>query len=314
MNVAFETILPMFGLVLCGYIVGNTRLISEEGITGIVNFVFYIVIPALLFRAIGSAQLTDPELIFTVLAYHGAALTMFIIANGVGKFAFSLPLEERAILGMGTMYGNTTLLGIPIIFTVFGEPGLVPLLLVISFHGIVLLPVTILTIEIGKGRHSENTGNIGQVILSALIRNPIVVALIATIAWMATGITTPTPIDRFTELLSDAAAPTALFALGASLARERITGSIPESIAMTAMKLFLLPTLVWISATHVFGLRPEWAMILTITAAMPTGANVFMTARHYKVYVARATSGTIISTALSVVTLTVLLSYFTAKL
>src|SRR3546814_6686873 len=51
MQSILETVLPIFGLVFCGYVVGRKGLMSEEAIKGLNTFVFYFAIPALLFRA-----------------------------------------------------------------------------------------------------------------------------------------------------------------------------------------------------------------------------------------------------------------------
>src|SRR3546814_18941750 len=51
MQSILETVLPIFGLVLCGYVVGRKGWMSEEAIKGLNTFVFYFAIPALLFRA-----------------------------------------------------------------------------------------------------------------------------------------------------------------------------------------------------------------------------------------------------------------------
>jgi predicted permease len=75
---------------------------------------------------------------------------------------------------------------------------------------------------------------------------------------------------------------------------------------MAALKLVAHPLIVWLLATEVFAIDSMWAAIATITAALPIGANVFVLAQKYEVYVQRSTSATLISTALSVLSVALL--------
>jgi malonate transporter len=144
--------------------------------------------------------------------------------------------------------------------------------------------------------------------MKILLTNPVVIAMLFALAWRIIGIPIFTPVDRFAELMGSAGAPCALFALGASLTTYQIAGDISESAAIVVLKLFLHPLLVWVLAYHIFDLDPVWAAIATITAALPTGANVFIYSRGYGIYVARATSATLISTGLSIFSIGLLLS------
>lgn len=77
------------------------------------------------------------------------------------------------------------------------------------------------------------------------------------------------------------------------------------------MKLVALPLIVWLLARHLFALPPLEVAVATIAAAMPTGANVFILARRYDLYLRRAASTVLISTVGSVVTISVILTLLT---
>ncbi len=312
METTLNIVLPVFGLVLCGYLVGQTKILNEAGIDGLTNFVFYVAIPVLMFRSVLKSDFPDVEDMEVLYAYYGGCYLTFIIALLIGKTVFRLPLDQLAIFGMGSMYGNTVMLGLPIVYAVYGEAGMIPILLIVGFHNPLLITVTAVVIEIGRG---ERTG-IGRIVLSSLkvlMKNPVVIAILFAMIWRTVGIPSLTPVDRFAEMMGSAAAPCALFALGASLTTYRIAGNISESLLIVVLKLVLHPALVWMLATYVFFLDPTWTIIATLTAALPTGANVFIYSRGYGIYVARATSATLISTGLSVVSIGVLLSILIAN-
>src|SRR3546814_2049237 len=88
---------------------------SEEAIKGLNTFVFYFAIPALLFRATaGGLELVELSII---AAYFSAVLATFLVALGVARAVFRTGPAERALFGMGSVFSNTVLLAIPLIFT-----------------------------------------------------------------------------------------------------------------------------------------------------------------------------------------------------
>lgn len=311
MQILIGILLPIFGFILCGYGAGRYRLVSEEGIKGITTFVMYFAIPALLFRIVVTHELPNFGGLNVVLAYYGGCLTVFAVSVLFGRAVFKLPLDQLGILGMGGMYSNTVLLGLPLVYTAFGDEGMIPILLIITFHSVFIFPVVIIFIEIGRGRREALSSGVMEVLISAFrgtIENPVIIALVISFVWKVVGLGMPEPLDRFAELMGMAVAPAALFALGATLAGFRIAGSIAESLTMSGFKLLVHPALVWLLGRHVFDLEPMVLAVATLTAAVPVGANVFIMAQNYEVYIARATSAVTISTALSLVTLGVALT------
>ncbi len=62
-----------------------------------------------------------------------------------------------------------------------------------------------------------------------------------------------------------------------------------------------------------FDVEPTWASVAVVMAALPAGANCFVIAQRYGIYVARASSGILLSTLASVVTLSILFSYWVGQ-
>ena len=311
MTTVFEIVLPLFAIVLCGYVMGRRGWISESGVQGISGFVFNLAIPALLFRSM--ARGIEAFDLDVVLAYFSAIPVVFVVALLLGRFVFRTRLEEQALMGMGAIFSNTVLLGIPLVFTAFGEAGGIKIMSIITFHAIVLFPLITVIIELGRGSRAGMRSMLGSS-LRALAVNPIILSLLAGIAYGATGWPLPGPVERFTDLLGGAAAPCALFALGASLTAFSIGGDLKEVLAVTLLKLVLHPLIMAVIAFWVFQLPPLSATVAILTAALPSGANVFILARQYNIYLARAASAVLITTGLSVVTLTLLVAYFRAGL
>jgi predicted permease len=306
-SVVLETVLPVFALVFAGYFVGR-RFISEEGIKGLTGFVYYFAIPALLFRTMGGGYLPGPEDLVLLAVYFGGCFIVFALSLASGYRLFTNTVPELGLMAMAGYFGNTVLLGIPLVLAAFGEAGMLPLTLIITFHSALLFPLTILVVELGRGAGSGGWRKALGDSFKALARNPVILAILAGLAYGATGWGLAKPIDAFINLLSGAAAPTALFALGASLSGYKIAGDLKEISLACTIKLLVHPLAVGLLGYLDFDLRADWAAIAVLTAALPAGANVFVLAQQYNIYLGRAASIVLISTGLSMVTLSILLS------
>ncbi len=307
MQSTLEIVLPIFALILCGYLVGRARFISPEGMKGLSAFVYYIAVPALLFRTMARNvwdQAPDPDILF---AYFGGTGLIYLATVWLGRPLFATSLQERAMTGMGTTFGNTVLLGIPLVFTAFGEAGALPLTLIIAFHSTLLLSLVSIFVELGRGGRAGWRA-LPVTVAKGLAGNPVILALLAGFLYSLTGWPLPGPFDSFTSLLSGAAAPCALIALGASMVGYRIGGDLKETLFVVAVKLILHPLVVALLAFYLFDLPPLWAAVAVVTAALPTGVNLFIFAQHYNIYLQRAPSIVLISTALSVISVSVLIA------
>lgn len=307
MQTVLDIVLPVFGLILAGYGVARTPLLDEAGIKGLNNFVFYVAIPVLLFRSMSQLSIPDTADPLMPVAYFTAVAIVFAGGLVIARSIFELPLDQAAMMAMGCTYSNLLLLGLPLAFLAFGDEGLLAILLIISFHPLVLVTLTTVIIELARG-HRERSGRVLLSSLGALIRNPVIVGMAAGLLWGAAGFALPKPVATMADLLKAAASPTALFAVGASLTRFRLGGDPAQSATITVIKLLVFPALVWVMCAQVFGVGPLWTAVATLAAAMPTGVNTFLLASAYNTYLARSATAVLISTALSVLTVGALIA------
>ncbi len=309
MYALLEIVLPIFAVVFTGWIVGRFEIIKGERINGLADFTFFIAIPALMFRSVVRSirwETADPGVL---LAYFGSGLVVYGIALIVGLRVFKISFEEAAMLGLACTFGNSVQLGIPMVVRTFGEHGLVPLMLIISFHSLVLIGLTTVLIEIARGRGGGAKAAALQSAKGAA-KNPIIIAMVAGLITAAFDVELPRMADDFLALLGASGIPCALFALGAQLSRFRFGGYWRPTAAILVLKLAVLPALAW-----GFGLGlelpPETAAVAILGAGLPTGANVFILANRYRVYEAPVVSSVVASTALSLATITLLIAWLT---
>ncbi|WP_417517526.1 AEC family transporter [Minwuia sp.] len=314
MGAVFEVVFPVFALIAIGYALGRSPLLAgEAGIKALTNFVFYAAIPALLFRLFGRGLPEGGIEWSIVLGYFAAALCHFALVMAIGRFIFRNPNVELGLAAMTATFSNTVLMGIPLVYTAFGDEGMIPLLMIVTFHPMILIPLaTILTETLRGGDHGERQSILTILLksLKSLAVHPVILGMLAGILFGASGLTLPTTIDRLIDMLAAAATPAALCALGASLTQFSIAGDIRESATLVTMKLVTLPLFVWFFTAHVFENDPLWVTVATINAAMPAGINAFLLAQYYGTYTQRSASAILIGTVMSVFTVSALFALF----
>ena len=141
--------------------------------------------------------------------------------------------------------------------------------------------------------------------------NPNLIGIAIGIAFNLVDLAIPTPLRSVTDSLSQTALPCAAFAMGATLARYRIVGNLKVSSALIGIKLLLHPLLVWISVFWLFGIEGLFATVALVLASMPAGVNAYVFADRYSAGRMPVAAAVVAGTALSILTLTVLLAWLT---
>lgn len=275
MTVAIDIILPVFGVILIGYLAARLNVFGRSDIEGPSRFVFTFAIPMLTFRSLATADFPSAMPWDFLLSYYGGVFVVFGAGMGLARAGFGRPPESLGIYALGSGFSNTVLLGIPLVLTAFGPRASVPLFMIITFHSFLLMPAVTTILETGRGG-GTGTWRWWHNTMVSLLRNPIILGLLAGVAVNLSGFELPKAVDAVTGALGTTATPGALFAMGASLSQYRVAGNLGEAVAVSGVKLLLHPLLVWGLATVVFDDEQLWASVAVLMAALPSGVMMFV--------------------------------------
>jgi predicted permease len=187
----------------------------------------------MLFRSIAQTELPDSMPWGYLISYFGGAFLAFGGAMLVGWHFFARRLDEQGVLGLGASFSNTAMLGIPLVITAYGPDAALPLFALIACHSLVLLPPTTMLIEAARGE-GQSIGTLLWTLFKGVAATPIIWGLSAGLAFAMAGFPLPGPVDSIAGGIGAAAAPCALFALGASLTRYRLSGNLREDAGAPA--------------------------------------------------------------------------------
>ena len=168
---------------------------------------------------------------------------------------------------------------------------------------IFLFTIVPLLIELTDRDHPSLLHALG-VVLRQIASNPLIMSACAGALSAALHIHLPVAIDNMVLFLQNAAAPTALFVLGVTVALRpfaRVPWEVPGVIAI---KLIVHP-LAALGLMLLFGpFAQPWAATAVLMASLPPALNVFVIARQNDTWIEPASVAVLIGTFTSVVTLT----------
>jgi malonate transporter and related proteins len=309
MDIVF-VIFPVFAIAVVGYLVTWAGIFRLDDIGGLTRYVFNIALPVMLFDSMSKVSLPETIRWSFMLAYYVPTLIVFVVGARLGKRLFRYRRTEQGIYGMGCAYSNTVLIGLPIVSTAWGDTAVLPLMMIIAVHSAILFSLTTAVAESGQHGGDRRSRTKGEVVLrtvAGMVKNPIFGGLVLGLLFNVTALSIPDPLQTVLSWLRGSALPAALFVTGASLRRFRVMGQVGPAGVMLLMKLLVHPLLVWVAATLLFDLPPLWKGVAVITASLPTGINATVFAGKYDAAMAPVATTTLLSTAISVITLSVLL-------
>jgi len=303
-------VLPVFGLVASGYLAGRLRLVTQASSEALNQFVYAFALPAMLFVAVYRGSLD--EILGSgafLAAVVGATLGTAIVGFVLSRYLAGAPPAESTLRGLNASFANTGYLGIPLVTVAYGERAALPAALATVATNIVSFALAIVCIELFV---NPRRGSVGRA-LSGVLRSPLIWPIALAIALVALGVRVPVPVERFASLLAGAAGPCALFAIGLFVSQLSIRAGVAASWQSAALKLVLHPLLMALLALLVLPVDPFWAKIAVVCASLPLGATAFVLAQRYKLLEAETSSGAVVSTAVSVITVSVVMALFAGR-
>jgi len=303
--------LPIFGVVLAGYLAGRWRILGGDSTAALNAFVSYFALPVLFFGTLARtpvAAVLDPGL---MLGFGIVVLATFLL--GMASTRLVSPMNGRraglaamSLQGIAASWGNVGYMGVPLCLAAFGEAGLPPAMLTVIVTAIVamVIGVMLIELEVAAGR-----GPLKTFLRAAfnVAKNPLPLSIALGIVVSALGLPMPTPVEKWLDLLGAAAAPCALFAIGLFLSDKSVKSGLTEASLAALLKMVIQPLLAMAVLPFFVDLQSVPGKVALLMAALPTAANAFVLAKQFDIQVEQNSASILLSTAFSVVSVSALL-------
>ncbi len=306
MQAIVNVALPIFGVILAGYLAGRWRILGGEATAALTAFVSFFALPILFFGTLARTPVgtvLDPALM--------AGFGLVVLATfGIGMLSTRLAvrggLAKMSLQGIAASWGNVGYMGVPLCLAAFGEQGLPPAMLTVIVTAVIAMVFGVMLIELEV---AAGHGPILTFLKAAwnMARNPLPVSVAAGLVWSGLALPLPTPVEKWIDLLGSAASPCALFAIGLFLSDKSVRSGLAEAGLATLIKLLLQPLLAACVLPFFVDLRSVPGQVALLMASLPTAANAFVLAKQFDIQVEQNTASVLLSTAFSVVTVSALL-------
>ncbi len=262
---------PIFILIAVGYAAVRSGLFAKSDTRALGAFVINIALPAVLFKALSQRAFGDVVDGGFLAAYIVGSLAALGFGLLVARRVRAQPMPKAAMVGMGMAMSNTAFIGFPVGLQLFGQSAAVALALAMIVENLIMLPLILMLAERGGG--GGRLAVLRQT-LTRLLKNPIVLAIVAGFVAAGLGWQPPTIAAKAIDMAAMASAPVALFAIGGALVGQKVRGMVGDLSLIAAGKLLIHPLAVF-------------AMLLVLPPMDPTlqlAAVLFASAPMFTIY------------------------------
>lgn len=296
---------PFFILVFAGFAAMKLAHWPKSVSEALSRFVFTLALPALLFHLMSDLSQLPPVDMRLLIAFFGGCLVVFVLGRLLAHRIFKLDGVSQSIFALGGVFSNNVMLGLPIAKLMLGNAALPSVALILVFNALTLW--TLVTISVEWARHGSFSARGFAKTAHSVLTNPIVAAILLGSAWGLTGWKLPQIVDTSIGMVSNAAAPMALLALGMGLAEFGIGHDWRVPLIISLLKLVAHPLLVWGIAV-LLKLPAMETKVVTLMASISIGANVYLMSRQFQSMEGPIASALVLSTALAAITTPLLLT------
>ena len=294
------TIIPIFVIILLGWLARVYGFMRPEFLQQANRLVFYLAIPAMVFRSISKTSLTGQFDLMVVMLSLLAVCVVFCCAWILGRI-MHVRRNQRGTFIQNSFHGNMGYIGLAVSFYYLGREGFVRASILAGFMMILQNFLGVIALQIFSEKNSA-TQPIWAVVLK-ILGNPIILSALAGILVSVTGIPVPLVFGRCLDILSDLALPLALLIIGASLSFEMGRSRLVAVLSTGMMKLVLLPGIGFV-LYRLFNVMPEAYLPGIILLATPTATVTYVMAKEMQGDSELAVATISVSTLLSAITFT----------
>lgn len=258
-----NVILPTFITILIGYLLG--KLVKID-LTGVVDVIFFVGLPALAFTSIIRQQI----FLIEAAKVWASALIVTFGCGALGWLIFKLKKEKHSALYLPISLPNTVNIPFPIISLAYGSSGLFVATLYYIPNVILLYS---LGVFVAAGRHwRENLNN--------MLKVPTMYIAVLALILSINHIEAPDLVMRPLDFIGSMVVPAVVLTLGYSLSKIKLT-SIPTTLWASLARLGGGLALGFLVA-YLFQMTGVLRSVVILMSAMPAAVNTYLISAKYK--------------------------------
>ncbi|WP_322988056.1 AEC family transporter [Hoeflea sp.] len=271
----FESILPIFLIVLLGVALKRAPFIDQSVWPGLETLGYYVLFPALLFLTLAQADYSSFELGTVAMVSLIAVMVMIALLLAVYPLARAQGISDASYSSVfQTSSRWNGFIALAIAEKLAGVEGLALVALVMA---VIVIPLNLINVAmmVWFGTGTRSFGSLAR----RIIGNPLILGCLGGILVGALPFGIYPPMEQAIDLVARSALGLGLVMIGAGLMVTDALRPTPALILPVVLKLLVFPVIM-IGLALGFGLGGETLIILALCAAVPTAMNGFVLARQ----------------------------------
>ena len=311
--------IPVFLVILLGYILKKLHLINDEFVNVTNKYVFKVALPVMLFKDIAFTDITSN--------INGSFIAFCIVITFVmfllTWFLTYLILKDKTMVGAFTqasVRSSAAILGVAFVENICGNAGMAPLMIAsaVPFFNVLSVIILVFSADMGKNPdssdssltdHKQPTGKRDHIkkeirkAVKGVLTNPIILGIVAGLIFVNLGIDMPAIPMKTISYISATATPMALIAIGGGFDLKVALTRLKPAVVASLIKLIALPAL-FIPIAVKLGFAGSELVAILVMLASPTTVTCYIMAKAMKNDEVLTSNVVVITTLLSSATLT----------
>lgn len=306
-TLAVNATIPLFLIIALGFFLQKIGFLNDRFNKTANELVFRCALPISLFRSIAGMDFySDFDIRFCLYCFL-VTTVMFLGTWGLA----SLFMKDKGQVGafsQAAVRSSAAVLGIALAVNIYGDSGMVPMMIMSSVPFFNVYSVLILSFspkvdEDGKLLPaSKGFGAVKKACLN-VVTNPLILGIVLGLPFSLLRISVPTILDNALSSIAATSTPLALLVVGASFSGTQAMTRWKNSAIASFIKLILLPAL-FLPLAVKLGFRQSELVAILIMVGSPTTVASYVMARNMQADGPLTANTVLLSTVLSSVTIT----------
>jgi len=302
------TIVPIFMLIGLGAVIARRGFMPEAFTRPANRLVFYLAIPALVFRALSRARLRgcfDPPAVLLMLL---AVLLVAAVALLLARRQRQQEPARAATFAQAAVHGNLGYIGLAVSYYYLDTAGFARTGMVIGFLMILQNLLGVIFLQSCQSGKVGPSGGAGRELFVRVLCNPVILAAVAGITFNLLALPRLEIFERFLQMLGGLALPMGLLLIGSSLSPALLKRWFWPALEIGFLKLVLLPATAWL-LFYFAGVDQRNLVPVIILLAAPSATLTYVMAREMGGQVELAVAAVSLTTMLSAFSYTLWLAW-----
>lgn len=276
-----NTVLPIFVMVVLGYVLKHKKFFDDLFFAQCEKFVFKIALPCMLFlevaRAGGAADFN-----FRLVAFCCISITLMVILLCLIVPRIVSGQDKCGAIIQGIYRSNFAVLGVPLATNMFGEAGSSAIAMIMPFVIVLFNVYAVIVLSIfaphdAKLSPKQLTGRT----VRTIVTNPLIIAVVLALPFLLLDWKIPTLLEKSATYLSNTTFALSLVSLGSTITLQSLRGKLRYSLSAALIKMVGLP-LLFLAIGVLLGFEGVDLGVIFILCGTPSAVSSYIMAKNMK--------------------------------